>query len=97
MTSPDNNIDILSGDWAQGRLEGLGRIVYTDSSITEGWFRAGCLHGLVRKMVMKKFRTFKQHVSWLGRYDSGVPRDTCWEWQERVITVITKVCPKNTR
>ena len=35
VTSPDNSIDILSGDWVCGRLEGLGRIVYTDSSITE--------------------------------------------------------------
>ena len=83
MTSPDNDIEMLSGHWVDGKLTGLGRMVKNkDTLVTQGWFREGCLHGLVRKTIIKKFRTFVQHVSWLGRYGSGVPVGTIWEWQE---------------
>ena len=30
--------------------------------MTEGWYRQSCLHGPARKIVMKKFRTFRQQV-----------------------------------
>ena len=83
MTSPDNDIEMLSGHWVDGKLTGLGRMVKNkDTLVTQGWFREGCLHGLVRKTIIKKFRTFVQHVSWLGRYGSGVPVGNIWEWQE---------------
>ena len=81
VTSPDNDIEMLSGHWVHGKLTGLGRMVKNkDTLVTQGWFREGCLHGLARKTIIKKFRTFVQHVSWLGRYGSGVPVGTIWEW-----------------
>ena len=44
--------------------------------------RSGCFHGLVRRLVMKKWRTFTQHVSWLGRCRGGVAWGQCWAWQQ---------------
>ena len=53
----------MSGVWGPGGLQGLGRIVWGETDVTEGWFRDGCLHGLARKLEIKKFRTFVQQVS----------------------------------
>ena len=50
--------------------------------VTQAWFRGGCLHGLARRTEMRRFRTFRQHVTWLGRYRGGVARGRCWAWQE---------------
>ena len=54
---------MMSGVWGPGGLQGEGRLVWAENSITEGWFRDGCLHGLTRKIEIKKFRTFVQQVS----------------------------------
>ena len=83
VTSRESGVHILSGHWSAGLLTGYGQLVMSeDAGIVQGWFRGGCLHGLVRKMIVKKFRTFTQQVSWLGRYHSGVARGQCWEWRE---------------
>ena len=50
--------------------------------VTQAWFRGGCLHGLARRTEMRRFRTFRQHVTWLGRYRGGVARGRCWAWRE---------------
>lgn len=82
VTSEEAGLEMLSGDWVAGTLQGYGRLVTSrDTEITQAWFRGGCLHGYVRKMVVKKFRTFTQIVSWLGRYHSGVATGYCWQWQ----------------
>ena len=36
--------------------------VTENSTVIEGWFRHSCLHGLTRKIEIKKFRTFMQQV-----------------------------------
>ena len=80
--SAESDITMLSGEWEAGVLGGHCRLVRADNEITEAWVRAGCLHGLARKTIMKKWRTFTQHVSWLGRYRGGVAWGQCWAWQE---------------
>ena len=50
--------------------------------VTQAWFRGGCLHGLARRTELRRFRTFRQHVTWLGRYRGGVARGRCWAWRE---------------
>ena len=40
------------------------------------------MHGLVRKMQLKKFREFRTQLSYLGRYRSGKPYGRCWKYQE---------------
>jgi len=62
VASPGNGIVSLSGDWQEGRLEGKGRLVTVNSTVIEGWFRHSCLHGLARKIEIKKFRTFMQQA-----------------------------------
>jgi hypothetical protein len=39
-----------------------------ETAVTEGWFRQSCLHGPARRIVMKKFRTFRQQVKYAGVY-----------------------------
>ena len=63
VSSPARGLHIMSGVWGPGGLQGLGRIVWGETDVTEGWFRDGCLHGLARKLEIKKFRTFVQQVS----------------------------------
>ncbi len=41
-----------------------------ETAVTEGWFRQSCLHGPARRIVMKKFRTFRQQVKYAGVYIS---------------------------
>ena len=36
--------------------------VTQDTTVVECWFKQSCLHGLARRIVIKKFRTFKQQV-----------------------------------
>ena len=95
VTSPSLGLQIMSGVWGPGGLQGEGRVVWEENRITEGWFRDGCLHGLTRKIEIKKFRTFVQQVSetrnmmmmmmmmevvWLGRHRGGVGWGQCWQW-----------------
>ena len=82
LASPESDITMLSGEWEAGALQGHCRLVRGDNEVIEAWVRSGCLHGLARKMIMKKWRTFAQHVSWLGRYRGGVAWGQCWAWQE---------------
>ena len=44
--------------------------------------KGSCLHGVLRRIELKKFKTFRQQVTWLGRYHSGRPSGHCWEWRE---------------
>ena len=68
VSSPDRGITSLTGEWVEGRLEGEGRLVEvgktltntTTTTVLEGWFHAGCLHGPARQSAMKKYRVFKQ-------------------------------------
>ena len=62
-----------------------------DSSKIEGRFKESFMHGLARRLVqtapklswqisrieVKKFRTFRQQVTWLGRFKRGRP---CGRW-----------------
>ena len=78
VTSPAGGLEMMSGVWGAGGLEGVGRVV-RGTVVTETWFRGGCQHGLTRRVEVKKFRQFVQEVSWLGRYRSGVAWGQCWE------------------
>jgi len=82
VTSPSNNIRFLTGNWVDGYLEGKIRLVTDDTSVLEGWCVRGQLTGPARRIVMKKFKTFRQQVSWFGRYKAGLPHGQCWEWRE---------------
>lgn len=79
LASKKSDIESLTGQWKEGRLEGKGRLVSSvrvmvavimklmlqvtnNTTVLEGWFKQSCLHGLVRRSEMKKFRTFKQQV-----------------------------------
>jgi len=82
VSCPEKGILAITGNWKDGELEGKGRLVTKNTTVYEGWFKDSCLHGPVRITVMKKFKTFRQQVSWLGRYRGGVATGQCWSWLE---------------
>ena len=41
--------------------------VRTDTSVTHCFVRKGRMHGLARRVEMKKFREFRQQLSFVGR------------------------------
>ncbi|XP_023344428.1 histone-lysine N-methyltransferase SETD7 [Eurytemora carolleeae] len=82
VTSSVAGISSLTGIWEDGYLQGKIRLVTSDTSVVEGWCRYSKLNGPARTIIMKKFRTFRQQVSWLGRYKDGVHWGQCWQWVE---------------
>ena len=71
---PAQNITLLSGEYKAGKLLGVGTVVFDNGESVEGHFRDGCLHGLARKLGVKK------DLIWVGRYLHGVPDGSCWEF-----------------
>jgi len=82
VTSKSKGIASLTGDWQSGLLTGRGTISRDDSSKLEGRFKGSQMHGLARRTEVKKFRTFRQQVTWLGRFKGGKPTGRIWEWKE---------------
>jgi len=82
VTSPLEGVSALTGDWKDNELSGKVKLVTPDTSVLEGWCTQSRLNGPVRRIDMKKFRTFRQQVCWLGRYKNGVAYGQCWEWKE---------------
>ncbi len=82
VSSPSGDIMALTGDWDRGWLEGKARKVSSNTTVTEFWVSRGCLHGPARVIEMRRFRMFRQQVTWLGVYNRGVARGVCWSWQE---------------
>ena len=56
--------------------------VTTNTTVYEAWFQRSCLDGPVRVLEMKRFRQFRQVVSWLGCYRAGRVVGRCWRWCE---------------
>ena len=52
------------------------------TTVYEAWFHHSCYHGPVRVVEMKKFRMFRQAVTWLGCYSRGRVVGWCWRWCE---------------
>lgn len=82
IISPRNGVSSLVGEWRSGYLQGKGKMILDDLSVIEAWFRDGVMHGAARKVEMKKFRTFRQQVTWMGAYRNGRQSGQCWLWKE---------------
>ena len=52
------------------------------TTVYEAWFQRSCYHGPVRVVEMRKFRMFRQAVTWLGCYSRGRVVGWCWRWCE---------------
>jgi len=73
-------VKFMSGQYEDGILSGLGKVIMMDSTVRQGWFRHGYLHGPVRGFHMNYFRGSFDNttISWLGHYKAGIPTGTCW-------------------
>ena len=56
--------------------------VRTDTSVTLCYVRRGRIHGLARRVEMKKFREFRQQLTFVGRYHSGRAVGPTWRYKE---------------
>ena len=82
VLSRRNGIARLCGNYVEGEMNGRGKLITTNTSVTEGFFVNGVLHGLARKVDMKKFREFRRQLSFIGRYRNGRAFGPCWLYKE---------------
>lgn len=54
----------------------------SDTSVLDCFFKDSVVHGLCRKIDMKKFREFRRQLSFVGRYLDGRPAGNCWTYVE---------------
>ena len=54
MISPrSKNVSRIVGRCVKGKLEGKGKIISAETSVTDCFFRNGCIDGPVRRFTMK--------------------------------------------
>lgn len=82
VSSPSCDIMALTGEWDRGWLEGQARRVSCNTTVTECWLSKSCLHGPARVIEVRRFRMFRQEVTWMGVYTRGVASGVCWSRQE---------------
>ncbi len=56
--------------------------VRNDTSVTDCYFVDSVLHGLARKIEMRKFREFRRQLTFFGRFRDGRPSGVCWQYRE---------------
>ena len=56
--------------------------ILSDTSVLDCHFRNSVVHGLARKIEMKKFREFRRQLTFYGGYKDGRPAGPCWEYRE---------------
>jgi len=66
-------VRMLTGNYCDGVLNGIGKIHMNDGSIREGWFCQGRADGPFKGVVKGS------GLVWLGHYADGVPVGTCWQ------------------
>ncbi|CAB4055208.1 SETD7 [Lepeophtheirus salmonis] len=82
ISSPRLNISRLVGSYDMGYFQGPGKIITTNTSSYECFFKDSVLHGPLRKIDLKKFREFRRQVSFIGMFKNGLPQGPCWAYLE---------------
>jgi len=75
-------VHMIAGQYEDGVLTGLGKVIMKDDTVRQGTFQHGYLHGPVRGFRVSKLSGGGGHgdsgLSWIGHYRAGLPHGTCW-------------------
>jgi len=67
-------VHMIAGQYEDGVLTGLGKVIMKDDTVRQGTFQHGYLHG----PVSGGGGHGDSGLSWIGHYRAGLPHGTCW-------------------